>query len=305
MAGSSDSSKEQTMRKVLVLGGVSCDEIVHLDRLPEPKSQTVFGTGWRTIGSTGAGKALSLTKLGVPNTLHATVGDDPDGVLVRNYLEDHKVVAVYDRIPVTDHHVNLMDEEGGRVSIFTVPERDLPEIDMERMERLIRAHDLVVLNIIGYTKRIIPLIKKHRREIWTDLHDYVEGNPYYDDFIAAADVIFFSSDRTVDHLGLMDRWLAEGKSLVVVTHGRNGAAAKTRTEGPFYEPIISSYQFVDANGAGDAFFAGFLYGRLVGEPVTKCLCYGTIAGGVTVSSRELVADELSPEYLETTYRLHY
>jgi len=292
------------MRKVLVIGGVSYDEIVRLDRLPEPKSQTVFGNGWRAVGSTGAGKALNLTKLGVPNTLHATVGNDLDGRTVKEYLARRGVVAVYDETPVTDHHVNLMDGEGNRLSIFTVPEPVPPAIDMDRMERLVATHDLVVLNVVPYARRLIPMIREHGVEIWTDLHDYVPGNPYYDPFIEAADVIFMSSDRTADHLRLMDEWLAGGKRCVVVTHGKNGAAAKTLADGLLYEPIINTYQLVDANGAGDAFFAGFLYGHLKGETTARCLCYGTIAGGVTVSSRELVADELSPDYIESMVRLN-
>jgi len=293
------------MKKVLVLGGASYDEIIRLDRLPDGTSRTVFGTGWRTVGSTGAGKALNLTKLGVPNTLHATIGDDPDGHAIRTFLEGRGVNVVYDAVPVTDHHVNLMDGEGRRLSIFTIPEREQPVLDLARLEKLIASHDVIVLNIIPYTKQLIPLIKKHKKEVWTDLHDYVPGNPYYDDFIAASEVIFLSSEQAPDHLRLMDQWLSAGKRAVVVTHGKDGAAAKT-ADGPLlYEPIINTYQLVDANGAGDAFFAGFLYGYLKGEPISKCLCYGTIAGGVTVSSRELVAEELSPDYVETMYRLNY
>jgi len=293
------------MKKVLILGGASYDEIIRLDKLPEPRSATVFGTGWHAVGSTGAGKALNLTKLGVPNTLHATIGDDEYGREIQRYLAAEGVDAVYDSVPATDHHVNLMDGEGNRISIFTVPERVTPEIDLVRMERLIERHDIIVLNIIGYTNQIIPLIKKHHKEIWTDLHDYTEGNAYYDDFIAAADCLFLSSDGTADHLRLMDEWLKAGKKLVVVTHGKNGAAARTATEPMLYEPIINTYQLVDANGAGDAFFAGFLYGHLTGETTAKCLCYGTIAGGVTVSSKQLVAPELSPRYLADMYRENY
>ncbi|MDP3131002.1 MAG: carbohydrate kinase family protein [Bacillota bacterium] len=293
------------MKKVLVLGGVSYDEIIRLDRLPDGSSRTVFGTGWRAVGSTGAGKSLNLTKLGVANTLHATIGDDPDGRAIRAFLASRGVDAIYDDVPVTDHHVNLMDGEGNRLSIFTVPERKIPAVDVARLEQLIASHDVIVLNIIPYTKQLIPLIKKQKKEIWTDLHDYVPGNPYYDDFIAASEVIFLSSDQTPGHLRLIDEWIAAGKRLVVVTHGKNGAAAKTADGPMLYEPIINTYQLVDANGAGDAFFAGFLYGYLLGEPISKCLCYGTIAGGVTVSSRELVAEELSPEYIETMYRLNY
>ncbi|MGW5236994.1 PfkB family carbohydrate kinase, partial [Streptomyces nodosus] len=35
---------------------------------------------------------------------------------------------------------------------------------------------------------------------------------------------------------------------------------------------------VDSNGAGDAFAAGFLFGRLSGEPLRRCALYGAVAG---------------------------
>ncbi len=37
------------MKKVLILGGASYDEIIRLDKLPEPRSSTVFGTGWHAV----------------------------------------------------------------------------------------------------------------------------------------------------------------------------------------------------------------------------------------------------------------
>jgi acarbose 7IV-phosphotransferase len=288
------------MKKILVLGGVSYDTIVHLNHLPDPVSQTIYGQEYQTIGSTGAGKALNLTKLGIPNILHATLGTDEYGLKIQEFLKSMDVEGVYDLDQFTERHVNLMDQEGGRISIFTASTTNHPMLDMARLENLIEASDLVVLNIIPYTKQLIPLIKKHHKEIWTDLHDYEEGNPYYDDFIKAADCLFFSSDRAVNHRQLMQKWLEDGKKLIVVTHGKSGASV-ANSQGFYYEPIINTYQMVDSNGAGDAFFSAFLYGYLAHEPVQKCLAYGTIAGGLTVSSKELVSPLLSEQYLLEKY----
>jgi sugar/nucleoside kinase (ribokinase family) len=48
---------------------------------------------------------------------------------------------------------------------------------------------------------------------------------------------------------------------------------------------------VDSNGAGDAFAAAFLYGRLTGEPPHRCALYGAVAGAYacTVPSTQAAA----------------
>lgn len=47
---------------------------------------------------------------------------------------------------------------------------------------------------------------------------------------------------------------------------------------------IDEFVRVDSTGAGDAFFAGFLYGIMKDEPVQKCALYGNITGGKCVSA---------------------
>lgn len=75
------------MKQVLILGGVSFDTIVYLDSFPQARPQTVFSRRFHeTVGSTGAGKALNLCKLGMSVTLHGLIGADFYGEQVRTYL---------------------------------------------------------------------------------------------------------------------------------------------------------------------------------------------------------------------------
>jgi len=47
--------------RALVLGGIACNTMVHLDSFPEPRPQIVFARSYHeTVGSSGAGKALNL-----------------------------------------------------------------------------------------------------------------------------------------------------------------------------------------------------------------------------------------------------
>jgi acarbose 7IV-phosphotransferase len=95
---------------VLVVGGASWDTIVHVDHLPEPRAHTVFAKeSYETVGSTGAGKALNLARLGHDVHLHTLIGDDEVGQQALDSLAGSGVV-VHPEVTArpTERHVNLM-----------------------------------------------------------------------------------------------------------------------------------------------------------------------------------------------------
>lgn len=47
---------------------------------------------------------------------------------------------------------------------------------------------------------------------------------------------------------------------------------------------IDEFVRVDSTGAGDAFFAGFLYGLMHDEPIERCVLFGNITGGKCVTA---------------------
>lgn len=295
------------MKKVLVLGGTTFDTIISLDKLPEPKPQTIhYATFHETLGSTGAGKALNLRKLNIPSVLHSIIGNDFYGKNIIQSLQQEDVTFIYDIDEKgTERHVNLMDSDGNRISIFVTQSSDEPIFDIPRLEKLIQECDIVVLNIIAYTKQLISLCKKYNKPIWTDLHDYDDHNPYHEDFIEIADYIFMSSDNLSDYKSVMKRFIEAGKQLVVCTHGKKGATAHTKDGRWMNMDIIEEYKFRDANGAGDSFFSGFLYGFLQQRTTEDCLRFGTICAGLCITSTELANDELSEELLQREYEKYY
>lgn len=295
------------MTSVLVLGGVSFDTIVYLDDLPAPVPRTLFPRGFHeTIGSTGAGKALNLAKLGLDVTLHTPLGDDDYGRRIREYLQAASVELLYDTDPQgTPRHLNLLDGEGRRISIFLTAGTSAPSIDSARLDTAIARHDHIVVNIINYCRDLIPLIQRQRKPIWCDIHDYDGVNTYHDDFIRAADYLLLSSDALPDYRPFMQRMVDQGKQLVICTHGRHGATALTAAGEWIEQPSISSYALKDSNGAGDAFFSGVLYGYMRGYPAPQCIRLGTLLGGLSVTSHELAPPALSPALLASEYQRIY
>jgi acarbose 7IV-phosphotransferase len=294
------------MQKVFVIGGTTFDHIVYLPELPGNQPQTIHNAPFReTTGSTGSGKALNLTKLGVPNTLYSVLGDDVYGEKIIRYLQQSGVDFFYDiDLKGTERHINIMDAEGQRISIFITQSSETVNFSTAKIESAIRQADIIVLNIIGYCRQLIPLLANCNRPVWTDLHDYEDSNAYHTDYIDASQYIHLSSDNLRDYFPLMERLIAAGKELVICTHGKEGSTLLTKTGIRIEQPAILSYPMVDANGAGDSFFSAFLYGWMNGQTPVRCMQMGAVCAGLCISDQELASRMLNPSYLEIELRRH-
>ncbi len=295
------------MKKVFVIGGTTFDHIISLDNFPKPIPQTIHNASFHeTTGSTGSGKSLCLSRLKIPNVLYSVLGNDLYGKLIIDHLENEKINFIYDFDPNgTERHVNIMNSKGERISMFITQSSEKPEISFEKIDIEINNADIIVLNIISYCKEIIPYLVNSKKPIWTDLHDYNDGNEYHEPFIDIADYIFLSSDNLNNYKETMIKLINRGKKLIVCTHGVNGSTALTINGEWIEEPALKQFKLKDSNGAGDNFFSGFLYAFSKGKEIEKCMKYGTICGAECITSKELVGEKLNSRYLEKSYVENY
>lgn len=291
-------------KPILIIGGTSIDTVIQLDALPLPIPQTIWPKqSYRTVGSTGAGKALNLSALGHSVILHTLLGRDPEAGMVCSALEKPgiKLLAEITDTP-TEQHVNLMDPNGGRISLFVQPPAEPATVAWASVERAMAGCELVVVNILGYARPVLALARNAAKPVWTDLHDYDGLNPHHQPFIDAAEVIFLSSDKLAGYRGFMEKMINQGKELVVCTHGSDGATLLSRNGEWLEQPAFPVSQVLDTNGAGDAFFSGFLCGYLDGESLQTCLQLGAACGAHCVTSRSLAAENLSIQRLHDHLR---
>lgn len=165
--------------------------------------------------------------------------------------------------------------------------------------------EFIVVNISNYSRNILPICKKLKKSIWTDLHDYDGYNEYHQDFIDASDYIFLSSDNLPNYKSFMETQIENGKKLVVCTHGKRGATAYTKKRKWIEVPIVDNYRLKNSNGAGDAFFSGFLYGFSRGYKPEKCMNFGSITSGLCIESELISNNKLSKRLIESEYQKHY
>jgi acarbose 7IV-phosphotransferase len=91
----------------------------------------------------------------------------------------------------------------------------------------------------------------------------------------------------------------------VCTHGKQGATALTAAGEWIEQPSIPGYAFKDSNGAGDAFFAGVLFGHTREYPPRQCLRLGALMGGLCITTEELALPTLSRTLLAAEYQRAY
>ena len=288
--------------KILIAGGVSFDTVIHLPVFPEPRQATLFAReSYQAVGATSSGKALNLAALGHDVTLAAQLGPDTSGDLLRERFR-LAGVSLYELPDIqTEQHTNLMNAEGERISIFAVQRTFDPPVSVTNFDRWVGQAEVVVLDIINWSRQLIPLVRASGKPIWCDLHDYNGENPYHRDYLEAADYVFLSAQALPDPERFSADLIAQGKQLVVMTRGVEGAVALSAKGEQFAVESVTAFGMRDTNGAGDAFMAGYLHGHVQGQGVGACLELASLTAALCVASRELVHQDLSSEYIQELY----
>ncbi|GAA2730263.1 PfkB family carbohydrate kinase [Streptomyces nogalater] len=288
--------------EVLVLGGAGVDTIVRVPELPLPYADSyMIDSGIRTrAGQTGDFVALGLAALGLRTHHLDFLGDDPEGDLVRALHREHGIALTALPQPAgTKRAVNLVGPDGRRLSLYDTtrahPGDRFPEATLRALAATSR-HVHVTITQPG--AHALPVLRETGVPLSTDLHDWDGENPYHEPFAYAADIVFLSAAALADPERTMRRIAERGRAgTVVATAGAEGAyllADGALTRIPTAEPPAP---VVDSNGAGDAFAAAFLYGRLAGEPPERCARYGAIAGAHACTVPADRADAIDREEL--------
>ncbi|NUT99499.1 MAG: carbohydrate kinase family protein [Saccharothrix sp.] len=272
------------MPKVFVAGPVSWNRLVVLDHLPEPRPHTVFARGHRTVlGGTSAGKALNLAHLGAEVTLRTVVGDDEEGRLITEALTAAGVEVIAEVVPKSEQHLNLMTPEGGRLSIYLeLPSLTAPAHD-ERALAALAGADAAVVDLADPARPFLAAARERGVPVWCDVHDYDGKSVFQQDFVAAADHLFLNDDGMAeqDLIAFLEK---HGRA--VATQGAKGATAVVDGE-THHVDAVPLDEIVDTNGAGDAFFSGYLIAHLAGADTPTALRAGAEQAALCLGSPDL------------------
>jgi acarbose 7IV-phosphotransferase len=268
---------------VLVLGGAGVDTIVYVPELPLPYADSyMIDSGIRTrAGQTGDFVAVGLAALGMKTHHLDFLGDDPEGELVRTLHRDRGIALTAVPQPAgTKRAVNLVGPDGRRLSLYDTSRAHADDrIPPATLRPVAEASRHVHISITHPCAHALPVLQDTGATLSTDLHDWDGENPYHEPFALTADVVFLSAAALTDPERTLRDIAARGRAEVVVaTAGAEGAYLLAEDELTHVPPVTPPAPVIDSNGAGDAFAAAFLFGRLTGEPPHRCALYGAVAG---------------------------
>lgn len=274
------------MTRIAVIGPASWNRMVVLDALPEPVPHMEFAREWfDTLGGTSAGKALHLSSLGRDTVLDALVGDDEAGSRIREALERAAVTLRTHRAAHSEQHLNLMTPAGARLSLYLATP-DEPEASATAAA-VLDGFDIAILDLAPRSAQLIPTARERGIPIWTDLHDYDGVSEFHRPFLEGAEAVFMNADKTDDPWSLLERCIEAGPQIAVCTLGGDGAIALD-AYGRRAEVAAAPARIVDTNGAGDAFFSGFLDAWLdTAGDLEASLAGGARQAVVALASRHL------------------
>jgi sugar/nucleoside kinase (ribokinase family) len=278
--------------RVAVFGAASWNTMIRVDAFPAPEPASVFPPGWHeTVGSSGAGKAINLARLGVDVTLHALIGADEPGTRIRAALAEAGVTVDAVADPTgSARHVNLMDGHGRRISFLLHTGDPDARFEGSDVEALVAGADEVLVEIIDAARPVLEIARRHGKRTWTDLHA-TDGERAWERDFWTANRVFFSGERLADPRPFMRRLIDGGRQLVVCTLAERGALALT-PDGTWHDVAPARVErVVDTNGAGDAFLAGVVAGELRGFPLERSLALAARVAALAVGSPDLAPRE--------------
>jgi acarbose 7IV-phosphotransferase len=276
--------------EVLVIGNIGIDTNVYLPPGYAPASREgAFTDNVDFIGQAGGYCAFGFAALGRKTGFVGYVGDDPLGHWIEAELERAGIERLLSIDPAgTSRSVNLMGEDGRRSYLYDGKSHMVLEPNVERCLRFAEGARLAHVHLPNWARRLLPGLRRAGCRISVDLQDLLDvDDPYRQDFIAAADIVFYSASHVAAE-GVAQALLTRRPELVVVVGmGAQGAALASRELGfRVFPPVAHPRPIVDTNGAGDSLAVGFLTAFVLeGRPPEEALRWGQLAARHTCTLR--------------------
>lgn len=276
---------------VVVIGNAGVDTCVYLhgDRVDE-SVEANFTTNRDAVGQAGGYASRGYAALGYATAFIGALGDDGAGAQVRTQLAQEGVDlrGVFPDPQGTARSINLVFPDGRRKNFYDGMGHMTLTPDLAALRPILSGARLAHVNIPNWARQLLPLLRELGLPIAVDLQDVVAADdPYRADFVAAADIVFFSATNHPDPTSLMRAyWDRNPRLTQVAGMGARGCALGRAGAITFYAPPAFDWPVVDTNGAGDALAVGFLAASVLeGLTPIEAIRWGQTAARRTCAQR--------------------
>lgn len=238
------------------------------------------------IGQAGGYASRGYARLNKRTAFIGYVGDDFSGTFIRQEFafDGIDTSALFIDPAGTSRSINFMYPDSRRKNFYDGKSHMHLQPDLQTCRTILAQSRLAHFNIPNWARRLLPIASDLGLAIACDLQDVTNvDDPYRQDFIQAADFLFFSAVNYADPTPLIQAFLKKKSSLIIVSGmGARGCALGTQSGIQFFPPATMDAPVIDTNGAGDALAVGFLSSYLLdGYSLTDSVRRGQIAARFT------------------------
>lgn len=240
----------------------------------------------RFLGGSPTNVAVNAARLGLNAVLVATCGDDGLGEYIVRKLKENKVNTDFVRrskkeptsVIFVSKSTSTPDFIPYREADFHIDASQIPESLLQKasifhttcfalsrnparqniIDSALKAKSFGMQTSIdiNFSERIWP----NRNEAKTVLQQYLQTNPLVK--LSEDDCYrLFATAKTEDFI--FDYFHNLGAETICLTKGKNGVVLSNKKTGLHYQNALEINEIKDTTGAGDAFWTGFLYAKLL------------------------------------------
>ncbi len=284
------------MKKVLVIGSISIDNVTYTSVLPEPGT-TVYGESFLSnIGGKGANQACAIHFLKGDAEFYGAIGDDDNGKRVQNFL---KSVGLAANLKISKQNTGVasitIETQNAENRIVIVPgsnmditKEDIDKIDFSRF-------DLLLLQLENPVDTIVYAMKKAKENGLTVVlnpapyHEVPSSAFKYIDFFIPNEheLEYFTEDINGDFKERAEHLINQGVKRVIVTLGEKGSLYVDEKESYLVEP--HKVNAVDTTGAGDSYCGAFVTALSKGEDIKSAMEFANKVSSITVTRKGAIA----------------
>lgn len=248
----------------------------------------------RYLGGSPTNVAMNSARLGLNATMVATVGNDGFGEYIFERLEDVGVITEFiakiDKKPTSVIFVSRSQKTPDfipyREADFCISENQIP-IDLLTKTNIFHTTCFALsknpaqATILKKAEEAFNLGCKlsidinYADELWEDKKDalnvikaYCKFNPLIK---ISEDDMLRLFECTLPHKEIFDFFHNEGVDTVCLTLGSKGVKLSQKNKKTIELPAIKVENVMDATGAGDAFWSGFLFAYIKEKSIEECL----------------------------------
>jgi len=259
------------------------------------------------VGQAGGYSARGYAQLGKRTAIIGHVGEDFSGQFIRQELARDGIdtTALFVDPCGTSRSINFMYRDGRRKNFYDGKGHMHFQPDLAVCQTILSKSGLAHFALPNWARQLLPMARDLGLTIACDIQDVVTaGDPYRQDFVIQADILFFSAVNQADPTPFIEAFLAvKPDQIIVAGMGSQGCALGRREGVEFFPAVEMDVPVIDTNGAGDSLAVGFLTSYLLdGYSLQDSILRGQIAARHTCTLKATTSNLVTPEQLDRIFQ---